>query len=367
MGPFEMSQSTISARIFAVHQQLASFCPQITRIAVAIHDPITGTLRTFLQSTQGANPLAAYECALDDVPSLRSIAQARAPRVINDLSKALEPVSEHSVRILGSGYRSSYTVPMFAHDDLLGLLFFDADETDVFTPQVRARLDVFAQLISLLVAREQASIHTLSAAIRTAVKFGRFRDEETGAHLMRMSHLAQLIARRLPPGKALDDELAEFLLLFAPLHDIGKIAIPDDILRKQGPLSAVEMDIMRSHVDQGFALVNTLIDEFELNDLEHIDMLRNIVRYHHENFDGSGYNAGLSADGIPIEARIVKVADVFDALTSVRPYKAAWPVEEACRYLSDHRGTIFDPDCADALIGSRDEAMAIRRRFEDTP
>ena len=104
---------------------------------------------------------------------------------------------------------------------------------------------------------------------------------------------------------------------------------------------------------------------FELERLDHIDMLRNIIRYHHENFDGSGYNAGLAGTAIPLEARIVKVADVFDALTSVRPYKRAWTLDEACAYLETESGRQFDPACAAALVHNRGEAAAIRKRFTD--
>lgn len=360
-----MRTGSISGRVFAVHEQLSSFCPQIRRIGVAIHDPTTQTLRTFLQSTHGPDPLPAYERRLADVPSLADLAATRQARVIENLAAELRSRAEHTVRLLDAGYRSSYTVPMFARNQLLGFLFFDADVPGVFSPAVCARLDVYSQLIALLVDREQASIHTLSAAIRTAVKFGRFRDEETGAHLLRMSHLAQLIARNLPAPIRPSDEHTEFLLLFSPLHDIGKIAIPDEILRKNGPLTPAEMAVMRTHVDHGHALVDSLIEEFDLGDLEHVDMLRNIVRYHHENFDGSGYRAGLSGAGIPLEARIVKVADVFDALTSVRPYKTAWSADDACRFLAENRGRIFDPACADALIDNRLEAVEIRERFAD--
>ncbi|MCB1748261.1 MAG: HD domain-containing protein [Gammaproteobacteria bacterium] len=357
--------SQLGKRLATVHEQLAAFCPPISRVAVALLDPATDQLHSFLHSTRGDNPLPGYTCALDEVPSLVQIARARRARVQNDLPAVQGGDSEHGRRLLEAGYRASYTAPMFAGDRLLGFLFFDASARGVFTPPVCARVEVYAQLIALLVEQEQASIHTLTAAIRTAIRFGRFRDEETGAHLLRMSHYAHLIAHHLPGASRFDDERMEFLLLFAPLHDIGKIAIPDDILRKPGPLDADEMARMRTHVDHGYNLVRSLIEEFELERLDHIDMLRNIIRYHHENFDGSGYNAGLAGTAIPLEARIVKVADVFDALTSVRPYKRAWTLDEACAYLETESGRQFDPACAAALVHNRGEAAAIRKRFTD--
>lgn len=360
-------EDALGERIFTIHAQLSGFCPAIRRIAVAVYDPSTDVLRTFLRSTSGRDPLRSYERLLSEVPSLKSIADARQPRIIDDLTALTTSPSEHTVSLLAAGYRSSFTVPLASGSQFLGFLFFDADQRNVFSSPLVAQLMVYSQLIALLIAHERSTVTTLMGAVRTAMHFSRFRDEETAAHLARMSHYARQIATGLPDSIRPSDEEIEFLLHFSPLHDLGKIGVPDGILRKRGRLTADELVLMRAHVDHGIALVDAMLDEFGLGDLHHVQMLRNIIHFHHENFDGTGYNTGLAGAAIPLEARIVKVADVLDALTSRRPYKEPWPFAQALAYLGTHSGRLFDPDCVASLLAQEDAILDIRRRFDDEP
>jgi len=360
-------EDALGERIFTIHTQLSGFCPAIRRIAVAVYDPPTDILRTFLHSASGRDGLHAYERPLADVPSLKVIADSRQPRIIDDLTGLASSPSDHTVSLLAAGYRSSFTVPLASGSQFLGFLFFDADQKNVFSSGLVAQLMVYSQLIALLIAHERSTVTTLLGAVRTAMHFSRFRDEETAAHLARMSHYARQIAIGLPDSQRPTDEEIEFLLHFAPLHDLGKIGVPDGILRKKGRLTAQELPLMRAHVDHGVALVDAMLEEFGLGDLHHVQMLRNIIQYHHENFDGTGYNKGLAGAAIPLEARIVKVADVLDALTSERPYKEAWSFEQAYAYLGIHSGRMFDPDCVASLLAQQDVILDIRRRFHDEP
>ncbi len=365
--PSAAPEDALGERIFTIHAQLAGFCPAIRRIAVAVYDPSTDVLRTFLRSAAGRDGLRAYERLLSEVPSLKTIADSRQPRVIDDLTALASSHSEHTVNLLAAGYRSSFTVPLASGSQFLGFLFFDADQRNVFSSPLVAQLMVYSQLIALLIAHERSTVTTLMGAVRTAMHFSRFRDEETAAHLARMSHYARQIATGLPDPMRPSDEEIEFLLHFSPLHDLGKIGVPDGILRKPGRLTATELVLMRAHVDHGVALVDAMLEEFGLGDLHHVQMLRNIIHYHHENYDGTGYAAGLAGSDIPLEARIVKVADVLDALTSERPYKKAWPFEQALAYLGIHSGRLFDPDCVASLLAQQDAILDIRRRFDDEP
>jgi HD-GYP domain-containing protein (c-di-GMP phosphodiesterase class II) len=163
----------------------------------------------------------------------------------------------------------------------------------------------------------------------------------------------------------MSDELVEFLFLFAPAHDVGKIAIPDTILLKKGRLLHEEFEVMKTHVTKGAEIVDGIVRDLGLGALPHIDVLRNVVLYHHEAIDGSGYPEGRSGAGIPVEARIVAVADVFDALTSQRPYKAAWTVDAALGYLNERAGTKFDAACVSILHTRLPEVERIRLRFRD--
>jgi len=177
----------------------------------------------------------------------------------------------------------------------------------------------------------------------------------------------RLIAKHLQHDCALTDEYIEHLYLFAPLHDIGKIGIPDSILLKPGPLTPAERVVMETHVNKGVVVLQRLLGDFQLDQLPDADVMVNVVAAHHECLDGSGYPNRLFGDAIPLEARIIAVADVLDALTSHRPYKDSWPLEDAIAELQrlvaagklDHR-------CVDAIEAHVDEVMAIRDRFDDT-
>ena len=193
--------------------------------------------------------------------------------------------------------------------------------------------------------RERETLSRLARAIE-------YRDTGTSAYLERMAHVAGLIAEQLG---MFEDEV-RMIEMSAPLHDIGKIAIPDAVLMKSGPLDESETAVMRRHPRIGYELLSGSQNRF-------IQAGALIALRHHERFDGSGYPDGLVGEEIPLEARIVAVADVFDALISPRPYKRAWDVDAALGYLYAQRGRLFDPRCVDALIRSRERLEDICARY----
>lgn len=193
-------------------------------------------------------------------------------------------------------------------------------------------------------------------AIFLLAKAAEYRDPETGAHILRMAHYAQLIGARL----GLPDEALEMLLEAAPMHDVGKVGIPDLVLLKPGKLDAAEFAVMKRHsligwkILQGHSVGNKMLH-----------MAAQIALTHHEKFDGTGYPNGLVGEAIPLEGRIVAVADVFDALTSTRPYKPAWDLERAAAYLRENEGLHFDPACVAAFFGAWDEVLEVRERYQE--
>jgi putative two-component system response regulator len=185
-------------------------------------------------------------------------------------------------------------------------------------------------------------------------KAAEYRDPETGAHIQRMAHYSKHIAHVL--GLSLQKQ--ELLLEAAPMHDIGKVGIPDAILLKPGRLTPEEFVIMKQHAAIGYELLNA-------NSTPLLKIAAEIALTHHEKFDGSGYPNGLSGENIPLFGRIVAVADVFDALTSERPYKKAWSIEDACKLLREGSGQHFDPICVDAFFSDFDEIIKIKNTFLD--
>jgi two-component system, response regulator RpfG len=193
--------------------------------------------------------------------------------------------------------------------------------------------------------RERETLSRLARAIE-------YRDIGTSAYLERMAHIAGLIAE----GLGMSEEEVRLIELAAPLHDIGKIAIPDEVLLKPGPLDEQQLAIMRRHPQIGHELLSGSQNRF-------IQAGATIALRHHERYDGSGYPDGLSGAQIPIEARVVAVADVFDALISPRPYKAPWSFDNAMDFLLEQSGKLFDPQCVQALIQNRPRLEDICERY----
>ncbi|MDA8095806.1 MAG: HD domain-containing protein [Betaproteobacteria bacterium] len=354
----------LEKKLAVVQGLLNKHFSSIDRIAVALYDPKTDALKTFVSSDD--TPLVRYEVQLVGVPSLGKIMATRRPRVLDDLTVFAESGREHSQRILAQGFRSSYTLPMFAGGDFIGFIFFDSRRKAAFSAPVLYQFDVVGHLISMMIINEIGQIRTLLAAVRSAQSMAHRRDPETGSHLDRVSGYAQLIARHVAARYRLDDDAIEHIFLFAPLHDVGKIGIPDRILLKPADLDADEWAVMRTHAAKGLEIIDDMIAEFGLTGLEHLNVLRNIAHFHHETLDGKGYPVGLKGEAIPIEARIVSVADIFDALTSQRPYKRAWNNEEALHELSALAAEgKLDGECVAALLENRSAVSDIQQRFRE--
>ena len=352
-------------KLIATHKSISEIFPFIVRIAIAIYDPETSVLKTYLHSSGEDNPLDNFQTYLDDAPSLKTILKKGLPRVVNNMVTFDDGEHEHTKRIGRQGYAASYTVPMFNNGVFIGFLFFNTDKKDVFNESVLRQIDVYSHMISLMVINELSSIHTLTAVVKATGRITHVRDPETGSHLDRMSRYSRIIASTLADKHCLNDEYIEHIFMFSPLHDLGKISIPDNILLKPNKLNENEKTVMQTHARIGREMIDDLLENFGLENIQHMDMLRNIAEFHHETINGKGYPAGLKGDDIPIEARIVAVADVFDALTSVRPYKEAWSNNKAIQYLSELSGETFDQDCVNALINNIDQVEEIQKKFKE--
>ena len=352
-------------KMVSAHRSVQSKFPFISRIAIALYDPDTRILKTYMDSSGSDKPLAHYQTSLDNAPSLKEILSKGLPRVVNNLVTFENGTHEHTQRIGRSGYAASYTMPIFHGGEFVGFLFFNSHQSDVFTENILSVLDIYGHLIALMIVNELAMLKVMNAALKTTSGITHFRDPETGSHLDRMSRYSRIIAESLTDQYDLDDAYIEHIFMFSPLHDIGKIAIPDNILLKPGPLNEEERSIMNTHARKGREMIDDIVMNFGFNSINHIDVLKNIAEFHHEAVNGSGYPAGKRYDEIPLEARIVAVADVFDALTSHRPYKEAWSNEKAFAMLKQLAGEKLDIDCVNALIQNRQKVEAIQQQFKE--
>lgn len=210
-----------------------------------------------------------------------------------------------------------------------------------------------ALAIETLRIRELELEEARADAIRSLGVASEYRDNETGWHIMRMTHFAQAIAKAM----GLSEEQRELLYIAAPMHDVGKIGIADAILLKPGKLTPEEFEIMKTHTD---IVVTILTGNDPL-----IAAARDIAGSHHERWDGTGYPKGLAGEAIPVLARICAVADVFDALTSTRPYKKAWSVKEATDWIISATGKHFDSTVVRAFEAAMPEILRIRELYRD--
>ncbi|OYU44723.1 MAG: metal-dependent phosphohydrolase [Burkholderiales bacterium PBB4] len=358
--------ANLAAQLQTVHAAISSRYPGIHRMALAAYDPLTDALKTFVSSNQDGVRLDHYEAKLHSVPSLLALADQRLSRVIDDIEEDLPVHSQHSDWLRTRAYRSSLTVPIFGAEGLAGFLFFDSKEPNFFDPDTAHFLEVFAQLIAQLYLMQLQVVHSMMGSVQLASGLARIRDLETGQHLERMAAYSRLMARALALSHQLDDEFIEYLFLFAPLHDIGKVGIPDKVLLKPGKLDAEEWTVMRRHVEIGESIVTQMGHDLQLGNGLAFQVMRNIVAAHHERGDGSGYPRGLLLAQIPLEARIVAVADVYDALSNVRPYKRAWSEEEVSRELQKEvEAGRLDGDCVRVLMELQTERRRIQVQFAD--
>lgn len=354
----------LSERLAALHSHLRRAVPSVDRMAVALYDPEMDLLKTFVNSTVGGEPLRAYQYKLSECPSLLALKEGGEARVIDDIARELTSDSEHTRWVKSMGYRASYTIPLMHQGIFEGFIFLDSCQPGAFTPAVVQEIGIYVNLLVLMVGQEMTTLRALIGSVQVARDFTSLRDEETGAHLERMSRFSRLIARGLVQSHGLSDEFVEQVFLFSLLHDIGKVGIPDSVLRKKGALTSEERREMQSHVELGSEMVDRLVNDFGLSAVAGIAVLRNVVAGHHEFLDGSGYPRKLLAGDIPLEARIVTVADIFDALTSKRAYKEAWTMDEALKTMEKMAAEgKLDADCVAVLRANKEEARKIIERF----
>lgn len=218
-----------------------------------------------------------------------------------------------------------------------------------------------------LFRKDRQLIAAQSSIIAAFCALAEVRDNETGNHIRRTQRYVQLLAERLRTNArySLTDGDIELLFKSAPLHDIGKVAIPDAILLKPGKLSPDEWTIMKTHCAEGRSAILSAARDFGDSDWSFLNYAVEIAYCHHERWDGAGYPQGLSGEQIPLSARLMAVADVYDALISKRVYKEAYPHEEAVRLIAKGRGTHFDPDVTDAFLAIAEAFDETAQRYKD--
>ena len=256
---------------------------------------------------------------------------------------------DYLLRALAGGARDFVSKP-FDRNELL-MRVRNLLDAQLAHRMLHNQKDVLEEMVR---ARTEELRHTRLQVVQRLGKAAEYRDEETGNHILRMSHICALLAREIGWDRAQCD----LILNASPMHDIGKIGIPDAVLQKPGKFEPHEWEIMKTHAAIGAKLLDG-----DDSDLMH--MAREIAISHHEKWDGSGYPHGLSGEDIPMAGRIAALADVFDALTSVRPYKKAWTVEAAVDLIKENSAKHFDPRLVEVFLAQLPHIVAIREAFSE--
>ena len=263
---------------------------------------------------------------------------------------------EHRIKGIEAGCDDFITKPVDKHELLArirSLLKVKAYNELIHTYQKELEIEVTKRTKELSLAIGKIKEASLETIYRLSVA-AEYKDEDTGSHIRRMSLYSAAIARSM----GLSEHTIELILYAAPMHDVGKIGIPDRILLKPGKLDAIEWDVMKQHTIIGAKILAG-------SDAEFISMGEIIALSHQEKWDGSGYPEGLKGVEIPLVGRITAVADVFDALTSKRPYKEPFSVEKSFAIIQEGSGSHFDSEVVDAFFAIQEEILAIKKQYTD--
>ena len=352
----EEIKKSVGDDVREIHDLILRYNKQVSRIACVLWDQASDLLYTYVNSTNEGSPLEAYKFPLSKSVSLMDTANSRTPRYLKNIGDVIKDEQGHSSWLLMQGYKSSYTVPLYQNKRFLGFIFFNSYLEDAFNEKLQREFDAYSGLIAANITKIQTPVHLITSVVN-------LRDIETEGHLNRVAAYSHLISSELVRQGKIDDELSSDIFLFSKLHDIGKIAVSESILYKDGPLDMDEFEHIKIHVENGLKLIDKL-EDLGILETKSFSVLRNIIAQHHEKLDGSGYPAGLTGNDISIEGRILAICDIFDALTSKRSYKDAWVNNKAFAEL--RQLTIdgkVDKDLVDILISNQAEINAIQKIF----
>lgn len=307
-------------------------------------------------SMDNTGPAPAFQPDADADKCLPdSILRSDKPVTINNLGELSGSPSSprFAQKLQAGGYRSAVFLPLTASGGHPSILVFASREPDAYREADLVFLESIAGQVGRVIDRTVTAENLVVAVVEGLARLAENRDPETGDHLVRMSRYSSLIAasyiRLFPDDPGSDPDLPKDIQRFAAMHDIGKVGVPDQVLLKPGRLDTMEWHAMRQHPVIGGQVLRKVEEQVKQQGRPIFKVAIEIAEYHHEKFDGSGYPAGVSGKDIPLSARIVAAADVFDALTSKRPYKEPWTVEDAVAELHRDAGAHFDPDVVTAF------------------
>lgn len=308
--------------------------------------------------------------ALISQTSLGKVLETGVPRVINDLEEytSRSPHKSYNDIILHAGIKASITLPLKFNNKPLGIIFFSSDKKNVYTDEHTNFLKTITNSIAIAFQNNIFIEELLYSSILALAKLAESRDEDTGDHLNRMKMYSRLIAQLLYEDSSyrnqISTEFIDNIEKFSPLHDIGKVGIRDAVLLKPAKLTPEEFEEMKQHTVYGGKVLRSANENIQKDGMPLFQLGIEIAEGHHEKWNGTGYPNGKSGLDIPLSARIVAVADVFDALTSKRPYKEPFSVDTAYEIITKDSGKHFDPEIVRVFVEKRKRIENLYHSFQ---
>ncbi|PMH43772.1 hypothetical protein BCU68_13050 [Vibrio sp. 10N.286.49.B3] len=358
--------ASITTKLSYIQDDLQVKFPHLQRVSFAFYDSSSDKLSTYAESASSHSTMNYYETRIDNTKSLCSLAEQNKPRILGNISQQVTPDSQHSRWLLEQGFNSSLTVPIFNQKQFTGFLFLDSAGSNDFeycTDRViKEYIDDLQEKFSLdlnIVNR------ILSHANERKNMASGYRSESQYHHL-RLNAYIRILSQELAEHYQLGHEVIQNLMILCRLHDIGKSSLSEQQLLCRSNISNEDKNTIKQHLINGVGIIDELIDQTGSPQHFDINMLKNIITTQHEYLDGSGYPNGLSHASISIPARIMKVANIFDNLTSHRPYRQAGSVPMALIQLERlaSEGKI-DENCVEALREHQNELTAIIEQYPE--
>lgn len=318
-----------------------------------------------------SNLVQGYMVNVEDT-SLSDIFRRQEPRIINDYQEylSLKPTSEITSILLEEGIRSSLAYPLVVNGIGIGVVIFGSKKTQAYNGDHLVKAKTLANILAVTIEKTILVDDLILASITALAKLVEAKDSETGLHLQRIQNYSRIIAQQLASAgeyqRLVDEQFIEDIYKFSPLHDIGKVGIADGILLKPAKLTKEEFAVMKQHTIIGAEVLKKSSNNLLRRGRHFFDVAIQIAVAHHEKFDGTGYPYGLSGEEIPLCARIVSVADVFDALTTKRVYKQPIDIDVSFQMVADESGTRFDPLVVEAMLGRRADIIATCEQYKES-
>lgn len=354
----------LNRQLAHIQERIKVHLPKLDKICFALYDTREHLLRSYADSSSLSLSLIHFEAPLSSLPYLKQCIESRTVTILPDIDCLRS--SPYINSLVEDGYQSSVAIPAFNAQQFRGFVFLNSHHKDAFNESGIEAVKPYLNMLEATIFSEYQLVDRLVEKANKLVARSPVYQRESISHKQRVSSYTNLIALELADRYDFDDEFVEHLTLFSQYHDLGKVMISPELLCKQQALAAEEVAELRRHVIYGEDLVAKFITELEADNHRSAQLFCDIVSFHYEFLDGSGYPHQLCAGAIPISAKIVCVANIFDALTTHKPYKQACSVPYALLELEkmvfDNK---LDTDCVNALRKHQIQLDTIIQRYPE--